>query len=85
MAAVSITVEEIAEAVPDGALLGVPADYSGAPMAVTKALIARGAKGLRLYCLPLTSLQGDLLIGAGCAEEVEAAGRDRLPCPLCRP
>lgn len=66
-------VEEIAEAVPDGALIGVPADYSGVPMAVTRALIARGAKGLRLYCLPLTTIQGDMLIGAGCVAEVEAA------------
>ena len=66
-------VEEIAEAVPDGALMGVPADYSGVPMAVTRALVARGARGLRLYCLPLTTLQGDMLIGAGCVTEVEAA------------
>ena len=66
-------VEEIAEAVPDGALLGVPADYSGVPMAFTRALIARGAKDLRLYCLPLTTIQGDMLIGAGCVAEVEAA------------
>lgn len=66
-------VEEIAEAVPDGALLGVPADYSGVPMAVTRALVARGAKNLRLYCLPLTTLQGDMLVGAGCVADIEAA------------
>ncbi len=68
-----ITVEEIAEAVPDGALLGVPADYSGVPMAVTRALIARGAKDLRLFCLPLTTIQGDLLVGAGCVASLDAA------------
>jgi len=68
-----MTVDEIAEAVPDGALLGVPADYSGAPMAVTRQLVARGARALRLYCLPLTTMQGDMLIGAGCVAEVEAA------------
>ena len=28
-----MTVDEIAAAIPDGALLGVPADYSGVPMA----------------------------------------------------
>ena len=66
-------VEEIAEAVPDGALLGVPADYSGVPMAVTRALVARGAKDLRLYCLPLTTMQGDMLVGAGCVADIEAA------------
>ena len=37
-------VQEIADAVPDGALLGVPADYSGVPMAVTRALIPRGTR-----------------------------------------
>jgi len=68
-----LTLEEVAEAIPDGALLGVPADYSGVPMAATRALIARGARGLRLYCLPYTTLQGDMLIGAGCVASVEAA------------
>ncbi len=68
-----MTVAEIADAVPDGALLGVPADYSGAPMAVTRALISRGARDLRLYCLPLTTMQGDMLIGAGCVADIEAA------------
>ena len=68
-----IRVEDIAAAVPDGALLGVPADYSGVPMAFTRALIARGSRDLRLYCLPLTTMQGDMLIGAGCVSQVEAA------------
>lgn len=68
-----IRVEDIASAVPDGALLGIPADYSGAPMAFTRSLIARGARGLRLYCLPQTTIQGDMLIGAGCVTQVEAA------------
>ncbi len=68
-----LTLEQIAEAIPDGALLGVPADYSGVPMAATRALIARGARDLRLFCLPYTTLQGDMLIGAGCVASVEAA------------
>jgi glutaconate CoA-transferase subunit A len=68
-----MTLEQIADAIPDGALLGVPADYSGVPMAATRALIARGARDLRLYCLPLTTIQGDMLIGAGCVASVEAA------------
>lgn len=68
-----LTLEEIAAAIPDGALLGVPADYSGVPMAATRALIDRGARDLRLYCLPLTTVQGDMLIGAGCVASVEAA------------
>ncbi|MEM7742960.1 MAG: CoA synthetase [Pseudomonadota bacterium] len=68
-----ISVEEIAQAIPDGALLGVPADYSGVPMAVTRALVARGARDLRLYCLPMTTMQGDMLIGAGCVAGIETA------------
>ena len=68
-----LSVAEIAAAVPDGALLGVPADYSGVPMAFTRALIARGARDLRLYCLPLTTMQGDMLVGAGCVADIEAA------------
>lgn len=68
-----MTLEQIALAIPDGTLLGVPADYSGVPMAATRALIARGARDLRLFCLPLTTIQGDMLIGAGCVASVEAA------------
>ena len=68
-----LTLTEIAEAIPDGSLLGVPADYSGVPMAATRALIARGARDLRLFCLPYTTIQGDMLIGAGCVDSVEAA------------
>lgn len=68
-----MSVAEIADAVPDGAVLGVPADYSGVPMAFTRALVARGARNLRLYCLPLTTMQGDMLVGAGCVANIEAA------------
>ncbi|MEM9736642.1 MAG: CoA transferase [Pseudomonadota bacterium] len=73
MDAFSLSVDEIAAAIPDGALLGVPADYSGVPMAVTAALIRRRARDLRLYCLPLSTIQADLLIGAGAVASVEAA------------
>ncbi|MBY8976625.1 CoA synthetase [Rhodobacteraceae bacterium NNCM2] len=68
-----ISVEEIAAAIPDGALLGVPADYSGVPMAFTRALIRRGARDLRLFCLPFSTIQADMLIGAGAVRSVEAA------------
>ena len=68
-----VTVGDIAAAIPDGALLGVPADYSGVPMAATRALVERDARRLRLYCLPYSTLQADVLIGAGCVAEVEAA------------
>ncbi|MEM9100578.1 MAG: CoA-transferase [Pseudomonadota bacterium] len=68
-----LTVDEIAAAVPDSALLGVPADYSGVPMAFTRALIRRGVRDLRLFCLPYSTIQADMLIGVGAVASVEAA------------
>ena len=68
-----ITVKDIAKEVKDNCLLGIPADYSGVPMSVTIEIIKNKIKGLRLYCLPLTTIQGDMLIGAGCVSEIETA------------
>ena len=42
-------------------------------MAATRALIRRGIKRLNLIALPTTSLQADLLIGAGCVETLETS------------
>ena len=42
-------------------------------MSVTIEIIKNNTKGLRLYCLPLTTIQGDMLIGAGCVSEIETA------------
>ena len=68
-----MTIKEIVDQIEDGFLLGIPADYSGVPMAFTKELINKGIKNLRLYCLPLTTIQGDMLIGSGCVSEIETA------------
>ncbi len=68
-----LTLEQLVEGVPDGSLLAAPADYSGVPMAATRALVRRGARGLRLFCVPFSTLQADLLIGSGCVAAVEAA------------
>ena len=68
-----ITEKDIAKEVKDNCLLGIPADYSGVPMSVTIEIIKNNTKGLRLYCLPLTTIQGDMLIGAGCVSEIETA------------
>jgi len=64
---------EIVDEVKNGSLIGIPADYSGVPMKFTKELIKKGVRGLKLYCLPLTTIQGDMLIGSGCVSEIEAA------------
>lgn len=67
------TVQRLADAIPDGALLGVPPDYSGVAMAVTLELVRRGARDLRLFCLPQGNMHVDILVGAGCVAEVETA------------
>jgi glutaconate CoA-transferase subunit A len=42
-------------------------------MAATRALVARGARDLRLLAVPTAGIQADLLIGAGCVAELECA------------
>jgi glutaconate CoA-transferase subunit A len=65
--------DDIAALIDDGALLGLPPDYSMPAMAVVHALIRRGAKGLRLLGVPVLGMSADLLIGAGCVAEVESS------------
>lgn len=60
-------------AVTDGNMLAVPADYAGVAMEATRALIRRGVKRLHLVTLPVSSLQADLLIGAGCVATIETS------------
>ena len=55
-----LSLKEIVDEVQDGFILGIPADYSGVPMKFTKELIKKGVKNLKLYCLPLTTIQGDM-------------------------
>jgi glutaconate CoA-transferase subunit A len=57
----------------DGCVLAVPRESSGVAMAATRALIRRGIKRLSLIALPTSSLQADLLIGAGCVETLETS------------
>src|SRR5215831_17397403 len=42
-------------------------------MAARRALVRRGVRRLSLVALPTTSLQADLLIGAGCVETIETS------------
>jgi glutaconate CoA-transferase subunit A len=42
-------------------------------MEATRALVRRGIKGLRLVALPTSTLQADMLIGAGCVETLETS------------
>jgi glutaconate CoA-transferase, subunit A len=65
--------EAIAAAIPDGALVALPADNSIPAMTVIRALIRRHATGLKLLGVPVLGLGADLLIGAGCVAEVETS------------
>jgi glutaconate CoA-transferase subunit A len=67
------TLDEALAAVADGCLLVVPREVSGVPMAATRALIRRQVKRLHLVALPTSSLQADLLIGAGCVDTLETS------------
>ena len=64
---------ELAARIPDGALVGLPPDYSLVAMDVVRALIRRGARRLRLLGVPQLGFCADLLIGAGCVAEVETS------------
>ncbi len=66
-------INEMAARVPDGATLAVPKGESGVAMAATRALIRRGVKGLHLLCVPVSGLQADMLIGAGCVRVIECS------------
>ena len=67
------SLDEALAVVKDGCLLVVPREASGVPMAATRALVCRHVKKLHLVALPTSSLQADLLIGAGCVETLETS------------
>jgi glutaconate CoA-transferase subunit A len=69
----SASLEEALSCIVDGAMLVVPREVSGVPMAATRALIRRGVKRLHLVALPTSSLQADLMIGAGCIDTLETS------------
>ena len=67
------TLAALAALVPDGALLALPPDNSLPPSALIRALVRRGARGLRLLGVPVSGMVTDLLIGAGCVSEVQSS------------
>ena len=67
------TIEDLIAPIADGCVLVVPREVSGVPMEATRALIKRGVKKLQLVALPTSSLQADLLIGAGCVATLETS------------
>ncbi len=73
MASMIRTLDEALAPIADGCMLAVPRESSGVPMAATRALIRRGVKRLHLVTLPTSSLQADMLIGAGCVATLETS------------
>jgi glutaconate CoA-transferase, subunit A len=67
------SLDEALALIGDGTLLVVPREVAGVPMAATRALIRRGVRRLHLVALPTSSLQADLLIGAGCVATLETS------------
>src|SRR6516165_10312329 len=67
------TLEEALAPISDGCVLAVAREQSGVAMAATRALIQRGVRRLHLVTLPASSLQADLLIGAGAIETLETS------------
>lgn len=66
-------VDQLAGMIPDGAKVAVPPDYSGVAIEATRAIIRRGVRGLHLVCVPVSGLQADMLIGAGCVATLETS------------
>src|SRR5215472_15276043 len=73
MPTIARSLDEALAPITDGASLLIPREGAGVAMAATCALIRRGVTRLTLIATPTSSLQADLLIGAGCVEAVEAA------------
>jgi glutaconate CoA-transferase subunit A len=63
----------LAAEIPDGSFVAMPPDYSLPAMAVVRELIRRKARRLRLLGVPQLGMCADLLIGAGCVDEVETS------------
>src|SRR3954468_19840347 len=73
MPVIADTLDEALAGITDGIMLAVPREVAGVPMEATRALIRRGIKRLHLVALPTSSLQADLLIGAGAIATLETS------------
>ena len=67
------SLDEALAPITDGCVVAVPREVSGVAMAATRALIRRGVRRLTLIAVPTSTLQADMLIGAGCLETIETS------------
>ncbi|MGO9358281.1 MAG: CoA transferase subunit A [Xanthobacteraceae bacterium] len=68
-----VSLEALAAEVKSGMKIAVPADYCGVAMAATAAILANAPRDLHLVCVPVTGMQGDMLIGAGLVGTLETS------------
>lgn len=73
MSAALRSLDDALASITDGAMVVVPPEYGGVAMEATRALIRRRVKNLHLVTLPASSLQADLLIGAGAVATIETS------------
>ena len=73
MPIIASSLDDALAPITNGCMLAVPRESSGVPMAATRALIRRGIKDLHLVTLPTSSLQADMLIGAGAIATLETS------------
>jgi glutaconate CoA-transferase subunit A len=73
MALMAGSLEAALAPIVDGCTLAVPRETAGVAMAATRALIRRGVRELHLITIPTSSLQADLLVGAGCVRTLETS------------
>jgi glutaconate CoA-transferase subunit A len=67
--------DDLARRIPDGSTVAIPTmlgAFGAAAMDVTRALIRRHARELHIVCVPSSSIQADMLIGAGCVASIQA-------------
>lgn len=73
MPLIARTLDEALAPITDGCMLLVARETAGVAMAATRALVRRGLRNLTLVTLPTSSMQADLLIGAGCVDIIETS------------
>ena len=67
------SINDLITPIGDGCQLAIGKEETGASIAATLALIAKRVRRLHLICLPVSGLQADLLIGAGCVDTIETS------------
>lgn len=68
-----VSLETLVAHVSNGAQVAIPQDAVGVSMAGTRALVQRGVRDLHLVCVPISGMQADILIGAGCVATIETS------------